>query len=85
MTTQTQQTTSPAAQRQGSHHFVLTLQKPHHSGQGFITATFANTFTPHAGATRADVYQRLCKEISQAHPHLQGANVLFFSLERNQL
>ncbi|AGP57370.1 hypothetical protein M271_29625 [Streptomyces rapamycinicus NRRL 5491] len=28
MTAQTQQTARPAAQQQGSHHFILTLQKP---------------------------------------------------------
>ena len=83
MTTQTQQTTGPAAPQQGSHHFVLTLQKPHRGG--FISATFANTFTPRPSDTRADLYEVLRKEITQAHPELTDANVLFFSLERNQL
>lgn len=83
MTTQTQQTTGPAAQQQGSHHFVLTLQKPHRGG--FISATFTNTFTPRPGDTRADVYGVLFEEVTRANPELVRANVLFFSLERNQL
>ncbi|GAA0960938.1 MULTISPECIES: hypothetical protein [Streptomyces] len=83
MTAQTQQTARPAAQQQGSHHFVLTLQKPH--GGGFISATFANTFTPRPGDTRADLYEVLRKEITQAHPELADANVMFFSLEPNGL
>ncbi|MFE3215197.1 hypothetical protein [Streptomyces antimycoticus] len=83
MTAQTQQTTGPAAQQQGSHHFVLTLQKPH--GGGSITATFANTFTPRPGDTRADLYEVLRKEITQANPELANANVMFFSLEPNGL
>ncbi|GHJ27819.1 hypothetical protein TPA0910_22520 [Streptomyces hygroscopicus subsp. sporocinereus] len=83
MTTQAQQTTSPSAQQQGSHHFVLTLQKPH--GQGFVTATFANTITPLPGDTRAHIYEALCKGVAQANPELADANVLFFSLEPNQL
>ncbi|AQW51782.1 hypothetical protein ACIQPP_13930 [Streptomyces violaceusniger] len=85
MTTQTQQTTSPAAQQQGSHHFVLTLQVPHHSGQGFITATFSNTLTPLPSNTRADIYALLREQVGQAHPELAKANVLFFSLEPNGL
>ncbi|MGW2326389.1 hypothetical protein ACWC5C_11540 [Streptomyces sp. NPDC001700] len=83
MTTQTQQTTSSAAQQQGSHHFVLTLQKPHR--QGFVTVTFTNTFTPRPDDTRADIYEVLLEEVAREKPELKGANVVFFSLERNQL
>ncbi|MEU9795431.1 hypothetical protein AB0E27_33490 [Streptomyces sparsogenes] len=83
MTTRTQQTTSPTAQQQGTHHFVLTLQKPH--GGGTTTATFANTLTPLPGDTRTDIYELLRKQVAKAHPELATANVLFFSLEPNQL
>lgn len=83
MTTQTQQTTGPAAQQRGTHHFILTLQKPHR--EGFVTATFTNTFTPRPGDTRAEVYEVLCEQVTRANPDLARANVLFFSLERNQL
>ncbi|MDW6061352.1 hypothetical protein SAZ11_29390 [Streptomyces sp. FXJ1.4098] len=84
MTTQTQQTTGPTAQQQGTHHFILTLQIPDGSS-GFMTATFNNTLTPPADATRADIYEALRGEIAQAHPNLKRANVLFFSLEPNRL
>ncbi|MFJ2195266.1 hypothetical protein [Streptomyces violaceusniger] len=84
MPTQTQQTTGPAAQQQGSHHFILTLQMPQ-PDRGYVTATFAGTFTPRPGDTRADSYEVMREQITQAHPHLERANVLFFSLERNQL
>ncbi|MFS7877667.1 hypothetical protein ACEYXF_30675 [Streptomyces asiaticus] len=83
MPTQAQQTTGPAAQQQGAYHFVLTLQKPH--GGGFVSATFTNTITPRPGATRADIYEALREQITQAHPELSNANVLFFSLEPNGL
>ncbi|MGA6159305.1 hypothetical protein ACPEIC_38860 [Stenotrophomonas sp. NPDC087984] len=83
MTTQTQQTTGPAAQQQGSHHFVLTLQKPH--GGGFISATFTNTITPRPGTTRADIYEALREQVTRANPELANANVMFFSLEPNGL
>lgn len=83
MPTQTQQTTGLAAQQQDTHHFVLTLQKPH--GQGFVTVTFANTFTPRPDDTRAHLYEVLCEQVTRANPELARANVLFFSLERNQL
>ncbi|WP_421108273.1 hypothetical protein [Streptomyces sp. NEAU-S77] len=83
MTTQTQQPTGPAAQQQGSHHFILTLQKPYQGG--FVTATFTNTFTPRPDDTRADIYKVLFEQVTRANPELANANVLFFSLERNQL
>ncbi|MGR3939691.1 hypothetical protein [Streptomyces sp. BRA346] len=84
MTTHTQQTTGPAAQQQGSHHFVLTLQMPQPE-RGYITATFTSTVTPGPDDTRADVYEVLREQITRAHPHLERANVMFFSLEPNQL
>jgi hypothetical protein len=78
-------TTTPATGQpsgQGSHHWVLTLQVPRLtsvSGQG--------TWTPPPGATRQDVFEAIRAHLARQAPGmgLERANVLFFSLEPNQL
>ncbi|MEW1754722.1 hypothetical protein [Streptomyces angustmyceticus] len=70
--------------QQGTHHFVLTLQQQASSG-GIVVATFANSCTPQPGQTRAEVYGDLLAAVGHDSPELKGANVLFFSLERNEL
>lgn len=68
---------------QGSHHFVLTVQKP--SPRGLDVNTFHGTCTPGEGATRRDVYDEVRADHDQRHPQLAGGNVIFWSLEPNQL
>lgn len=80
MTAPTEQT---ALQPQGTHHFVITLQRVVNGG--FAMATFANHITPAQGATRNDVYRQILQDIASRNPELADANVVFFSLEPNQL
>ncbi|MFD5113720.1 hypothetical protein ACFWNG_15605 [Streptomyces sp. NPDC058391] len=65
---------------QGSHFYVLTVDKP-----GLAASTRTGTYSPRPGATRADAFQELYDLVTSAYPHLAGANVTFFALERNQL
>jgi len=80
MTTQTQQTTTPTAPEQGTHHWILTVDLP---GRTSLTAN--GTWTPPAGWTRSDVFNAIKQDMAQRHPELATANVVFFSLEPNQL
>lgn len=80
MTTQTDQTTTPTAPAQGSHHYVLTLDIP-----GRIAGSWFGTITPVSGATRHDVLTNLMVQIRTANPEFARPNVVFFSLEPNQL
>lgn len=69
---------------QGTHHYVITLEKPIRPGV-CANASFAGTITPRPDATRIDIYQELYQNSINRHPELDGASVLFFSLEPNQL
>lgn len=77
---QTAQTTTPQTQPQGTHHYVLTLEKA-----GQFTATFSGTCTPRPGSTRHDAYTELLASIRQQDPRMNGAAVMFWSLEPNQI
>jgi hypothetical protein len=63
-------------------HFVMTLTHP--TSNGSATATFSGTYTPTAGETRADVYIKIFNSVAK-QIHADRPNVLFFSLERNEL
>lgn len=80
MTSQTTQTASPAVTSQGSHHWVMTVELP-----GRAMNTRYGTWTPPQGATRHDVFTAIKTEIAQGSPEMATANVVFFSLEPNQL
>lgn len=68
---------------QATHHYVLTVQKP--LPQGLAVHTIHGTCILAAGATRKDVYEQVRAEFDQTTPELMGGNVLFWSLEPNQL
>jgi hypothetical protein len=62
-----------------SHHFILTLQRPHG-----VTSTRAGVWVPPPGTTRD---QALAQIVEAAFPDqpLSSVVVLFFSLTPNQL
>ncbi|MGS2588465.1 hypothetical protein [Streptomyces hebeiensis] len=78
MSSQTEQTAAPAVRRQGTHHYVLTLDLP-----GRVAGTWYGTYTPAPGATRHDVFMALQEQARRDNPELARANVVFFALERN--
>ncbi|MYS46063.1 hypothetical protein GTY23_33695 [Streptomyces sp. SID5998] len=80
MTTQTTTDTGRAQQGQGTHHFVITLEKP-----GWLSVTQEGTFTPPPGSTRQDAYLSIYRAVTSQDPDLNGASVGFFLLEPNQL
>ncbi|PWI15569.1 hypothetical protein DI272_16360 [Streptomyces sp. Act143] len=67
-------------QGQGTHHFVLTLEKP-----GQFSMTQEGTFTSPPGSTRQDAYVAIYRSVTEQDPHLRGASVGFLQLEPNQL
>ncbi|OKI95076.1 hypothetical protein [Kitasatospora sp. CB01950] len=81
--TATAQSPSAAAQDQGTHHYVLTLQKPLPSG-GFMVATSSGTCSP-IGMSRYDIYTWLVGEMVRQTPQLADASTLLFDLQPNQL
>lgn len=83
MDTQTEQTAAPTEQKQGTHHFILTVQKPDHGGINFNT--FHGTLSVPAGATRQDTYDWIRAEHDRQNPHLTSGVVVFFALEPNGL
>ncbi|MEV4993125.1 hypothetical protein [Streptomyces niveus] len=70
----------PHARSQGSHFFVLTVEKP-----GLASATSSGSYTPPPRATRVDAFNALYAELTGSAPALHRANVVFFSLEPNQV
>ncbi|TWV37745.1 hypothetical protein FRZ03_24855 [Streptomyces misionensis] len=80
MTTQTATGAARARQGQGTHHFIITLEKP-----GLLSATQEGTFTPPPGGTRQDAYRLIYRSVTDQNPALNGASVGFFLLEPNQL
>ncbi|MFI6084617.1 hypothetical protein ACIBBB_27200 [Streptomyces sp. NPDC051217] len=73
-------TSQPNVQSQGSHFYVLTVEK-----QGLASATCSGSYTPPPGATRLDAFNALYQELTSSAPTLHRANVVFFSLEPNQI
>jgi hypothetical protein len=71
---------STAEAAQGTHHFVITLENPQYG-----SVSCSGTVTPPPGQTRHDVFQRIFSGLVNNAPQFAGANVLFFSLEPNQL
>lgn len=69
-----------AVRAQGTHFFVLTLDKP-----GEYMVTQEGTCTPPSGSTRPDMYRLLYDAVTSQDPDLSGAAVGFFSLEPNRL
>lgn len=68
---------------QGSHHYLITLQIP--VGQGFAIASRDGTWTPPAGATRADCYRLLREALADTDPQLATGSLLFFDIQPNRL
>lgn len=68
---------------QGTHHFVMSVQKP--QAGGFAMATWSGDFTPPPGSTRRDAYGWLCEQFDREYPDLARGVVIFFSLEPNTL
>jgi hypothetical protein len=80
VTTQTTATGAARAQQgQGTHHFVITLEKP-----GLFSVTQEGTFTPPPGSTRQDAYRLIYRTLCDQDPDYHGASVGFFTLEPNQ-
>lgn len=85
MTAQTEQTSTEAPKQEPTHHYVMTLQQQQ-TGGSLHLVTFNAAITPPPGWSRCDVYRQLYREFTTGqYAHLAGAQVLFFSLERDQL
>ncbi|MGW3442010.1 hypothetical protein [Streptomyces sp. NPDC001076] len=78
MTTQT--AADSTVQAQGTHHWILTLEKP-----GRFSMTQEGTFTPSPGSTRQDVYHFIYQAVTEQDANLRGASVGYFELAPNQL
>ncbi|MCC9312082.1 hypothetical protein LN042_34345 [Kitasatospora sp. RB6PN24] len=81
-TTTATQSSNPAAE-QGTHFYVLTLQKP--AGHGMAIATTSGTHTPPAGWTTHDFYLAARDDLERSQPELRGGVVVFFDVRPNQL
>ncbi|MGW2364819.1 hypothetical protein ACWCZ5_04445 [Streptomyces sp. NPDC001667] len=76
----TAQSSSQRIQQQGSHLYILTLDKP-----GDVSGSWHGTWTPPHGATRWDALVQLKEQIEKADPRFAGSTIAFFALEPNQL
>ncbi|MGW2547960.1 hypothetical protein ACWC5I_45635, partial [Kitasatospora sp. NPDC001574] len=74
-----------AAPSQGTHHYVMTLQKPMPNGVGYAVHSFSGTCTPGAGASRYDLYLWVMAEMVRTAPQLAGSTVLFFDVQPNRI
>ncbi|MFF2061104.1 hypothetical protein ACFVWZ_04750 [Streptomyces sp. NPDC058200] len=66
--------------QQGSHFYVLTLEKP-----GLMSATRTGTYTPAPGTTRNDAFNDIYDQLTSSNRDLYRANVVFFTIESNQI
>ena len=64
----------------GTHFWVMSVEKP-----GLASVTRTGTYTPQPDSTREAAFAEIYQHVSEISPHLRGATVLFFSLERNTL
>jgi hypothetical protein len=80
MTTQTETNT----EQQGSHFYVMTVQKALRPG-ATADYTLSGHTTPPSNWTRGDFYQAIYADITKTYPQLAGASVLFFTVDRNEL
>jgi len=71
------------ATAQGSHHYLITLQRPLNGG--FSISTWSGECTPPEGAHRSGFYLWLREDIARAHPEFADASVLFFDIQPNRL
>ncbi|MGW8765552.1 hypothetical protein ACWGN5_23925 [Streptomyces sp. NPDC055815] len=65
---------------QGTHLYVLSLQNNRQAA-----CTISGTYTPPPGATRFDILNRLRIDAARQYPSMEGAIVLYFALEANDL
>jgi len=72
-------------QQQGTHHFIITVQKPLPGGAGFAVADWSGWINPQPGSTRQDIYLWLKEEQARRNPELVNASVIFFDLQPNKL
>jgi hypothetical protein len=84
METATNPTQTSNNQQQGSHFYVMTVQKALHTG-ATADYTLSGHLNPPANWTRADFYTAIYQDIIRVHPQLAGASVLFFTVDRNQI
>lgn len=63
--------------------WLITLQIP--IGGGMRTFTTNGIYGAAPGATRTSIYQSIRAHLTEQNPDLANANVLFFSLEPDQL
>ncbi|MFB6984101.1 hypothetical protein [Streptomyces scopuliridis] len=68
------------SQQQGSHFYVMTLEKP-----GLVSAMRTGTYTPAPGTTRNDAFNEIYELITSSNRDLYRAHVVFFTIESNQL
>ncbi|MDX2559336.1 hypothetical protein PV371_06700 [Streptomyces sp. TX20-6-3] len=66
--------------QQGTHIYVLTLQNRQQSA-----CTISGTYTPPPGTTRYDILAQLRFDAVRQYPSMEGAVVLYFALETNDL
>jgi hypothetical protein len=65
-------------------HFIMTVQVPI-GNNGFQTGTFSGAYTLLPGQTRTDVFNDLFDMFMRKMGCHERPNVLFFSLEPNEL
>ncbi|WP_033820992.1 hypothetical protein [Kitasatospora sp. MBT63] len=80
----TAQSPAAATPQQGTHHYVLTLQKPMPHGNGFMVSTCSGRCSP-TGMSRSDFYVWLIGEMVRQTPQLAGASTVFFDVQPNRL
>jgi len=66
-----------------TYHWVITLQQPIRNG--YTNSTNHGTVTAAPGETRQDLYAKTLGAVTSQNPRLDGAAVMFFSLEPNEL
>jgi hypothetical protein len=65
---------------QGTHLFILTLDKP-----GVMSVTRNGTLTPNEGATEQDVLTGIYRSVTEQDPRLAGACITFWLLKPNHI
>ncbi|MFT2014609.1 hypothetical protein ACMA1D_01990 [Streptomyces sp. 796.1] len=67
----------------GTYHWIITLQFTTAQGLGIYTND--GVYDQRLGASRAEVYEGIRRDLAARDPRLVDANTLFFALEPNEL
>jgi hypothetical protein len=70
-------------EQQGSHFWLMVIQNANEGG--LYANSYQGTWTPPAGATRLDMFNKIRSFIDEKDPRARGGIAITFDLQPNQI